>query len=62
MKEKIMDAIKFCLLTYMMTNGFFLMYAFVWQMFGLNLTDLTMFILYGVAILSEFGYVKWVSR
>lgn len=60
MKEKIIGLVKLFLLVFMMTMGFFLTYSLIWCAFGLDLTNLTMWIIFALACLSEFGYIKWI--
>lgn len=62
MKEKIVNVVKLFLLIFMMTNGFFLTYCFLWYTLGLDITTWAMWVLYALAGLSEFGYIKLVSN
>ena len=60
--KNIVNSIKFGLLTFMMTAGFFISYAFVaYSVMSLSLTDTALWICFGLAIVSEFLYIKWVT-
>ena len=58
----VLEAIKFYLFILMMTLGFFLVYAFIADVIGLELTNLVLWICLGLAAVSEFLYVKWISN
>lgn len=60
MKDRIIDTIKFFLLLYTMSMGFFLTYAFLFALIGFELTNSLMWISVGLALLSELAYVHWV--
>ena len=57
-----LEAIKFHLFTIMMTLGFFLAYAFIADVIGLELTNLVLWICFGLAVVSEVLYIKWISN
>ena len=53
------NGIKFGLLAFMMTAGFFLCYAFIWySIMNGQLTDLALWICFGLAVVSEFLYIS----
>ena len=61
MKDKIINGLKFFLLTFMMIMGFYLTYGLIWSLIGLQLTE---WVLAGMAVLSMISeglYIKWVS-
>ena len=56
------NGLKFSLLTFMMTAGFFLCYAFVaYSIMNQQLTDSVLWLCFGLAVVSEFLYIKWVT-
>ena len=56
------NGVKFGLLTFMMTAGFFLCYTFVvYSIMSQQLTDLVLWLCFGLAVVSEFLYIKWVT-
>lgn len=57
-----LEAIKFALFTIMMTLGFYLAYAFIANAFSIELTNLVLWICFGLAAVSEFLYIKWISN
>ena len=60
--NNIVNGIKFGLLTFMMTAGFFISYAFVaYSIMSLSPTDTALWICFGLAIISEILYIKWVT-
>ena len=60
--KNIVNGIKFFLLTFMMTAGFFLSYTFVaYSIMNHQLTDTVQWICFGLAVVSEFLYIKWVT-
>lgn len=61
-KENIANFIKLFLLVYMMVNGFFITYSFVWAAFGLPITKWALALLYALAGLSEYGYYRWIRE
>lgn len=60
MKETIINAIKLFLMLFTMTLGFLLLYSFAWCALGFELTDVTLWILLAVSLMSVFTYVKWI--
>ena len=58
----VLEAIKFALFTLMMTLGFYLTYAFIANAVSIELTNLVMWICFGLAVVSEFWYIKWISN
>lgn len=61
MKNKIINALKLFLLMVMMTLGFMFSYMAVWNLVA-ELTDVSVVACAVLAILSEFGYIWWVSE
>lgn len=61
-KENIVNFIKMFLLFFMMINGFFITYSFVWFYVGLPLTNWTIALLYVIAALTEYGYYRWIRE
>lgn len=62
MKKNIVNAVKVLLLLFMMTNGFFLTYAFIWRGVGLPLTGVVLALLYVLACITECGYCAWLKE
>ncbi len=62
MKEKIVNIIKLFLLVFIMIQGFFISYAFVWFAVGLPQENWALWLLYALAALSECGYIKWIKE
>lgn len=62
MKEKIANGIKFFLFTFMMINGFFFTYMFTWFAVGLPQENWAVWLTWVLALLSEYGYVKWITE
>lgn len=60
-KENIGNICKLFLLFFMMTEGFWISYCFVWYWVGLPLTNWALWLLLGIAALSEYGYYRWIS-
>ena len=61
-KEYIVNIIKLVLLIFMMVNGFFMSYAFIWFAVGLPQTNWAIGILYALACISEYGYYRWLAE
>ena len=61
MKEKIDSFMRLFVLCFAMIMGLFFTYAIVWVAIGLPLTSWAFALLIALALLSEFGYIKWVS-
>ena len=59
-KENILDAIKAFLLLFMMVQGFFFTYALIWYGIGLPQTKWALGLLYAIALLTEYGYYRWL--
>jgi hypothetical protein len=62
MNDKIIDFIKFFLLLFTMVMGFFFIYAFVWFAIGLPITQWTTVLLIALAMLSVYGYYRWIEE
>ena len=52
---------KIFLLLFMMTMGFAFTYMLAWIALGWPQTDWAVFVIFGLAVLSEFGYYQWVK-
>lgn len=61
-KENLSNAIKFILLTWLMTLGWWLSFALVWFPIGLPQTDWALGLLLGLSIVCEVFYIKWISN
>ena len=61
-KDKIVNAIKFWLLTWMMFAGFWISYVFIWYALGLPIVNWALWILIALAFVSELLYLKWISN
>lgn len=62
MKDKIINFLKFFLLIFVMTMGFFLIYGLAWFAIGLPQTDWAIYSLFALAGLSEYGYYRWIRE
>lgn len=62
MKDKISNFLKVFLLFTAMTLGFYLIYCFIWWSIGFPLVDWSMWLLCGLAGLTEFGYYLWIRE
>lgn len=62
MKDKIINGVKFFLLTFMMIMGFYFTYSLIWYSIDLQLTQLVLVIITVVSMISEALYIKWVSE
>ena len=65
MKEKIsafLEYLKFFIMVFTMTLGFFITYAFVLVATDLPVGDWTFVILMVLSILSEVGFIMWCKR
>lgn len=62
LKENISNAIKFILFSLLMIEGWWLSYALIWFVIGLPLVDWAFGLLFGLAIVSELLYIKWISN
>lgn len=60
MKEKISNFLKVFLLFTAMTFGFYFIYCFIWWSIGFPLVDWSMWLLGGLAGITEFGYYLWL--
>lgn len=61
-KEEIVNALKFTILTTTMTVGFFVIYIMIWTAVGLSDANWAMWILFLSALLSEWLFIKWLSN
>lgn len=61
-KEEIINALKFTILTTTMTMGFFVIYIMIWTAVGLPGANWAMWILFLSALLSEWLFIKWLSN
>lgn len=61
-KDRIVNAIKFYLLTWMMSMGFWISYVFIWYALGLPIVNWGMWILLALAFASEWLYIKWLQN
>ena len=62
MKDDIKNGIKYFLLTFMMSCGFFTIYSFIWFAVGLPQTNWALLLMWVLACVTEWGYVEWVKR
>lgn len=62
MRDNIINFLKLFVLLFSMTMGFYLIYAFIWFIVGLPLTNLALWLLLAVAGLTEYGYYRWVRE
>lgn len=65
MKEKItalLNWLKVFVLLFSMTMGFYFIYAFIWYIVGLPLTNWALWLLVGIAGLTEYGYYRWIRE
>lgn len=62
MKDNIINFLKVFLLVFSMTMGFYLIYAYIWFIVGLPLTNWAMWLLSAVAGLTEYGYYRWIRE
>ena len=53
--------IKSFLTLFMMTMGFFISYAFVWDLLGFSITKNAIILLFITALISEYRYYKWMK-
>lgn len=60
-KEKITKILQFIIGSITMTAGFWLIYCLIWFALNLPTTNWALFFLSILAILSECGYLAWVS-
>ena len=60
-KEYIVNVIKCFIGVFMMTAGFWFGYAFIWFGVGLPQTDWALWICFALALLSEWGYLRWIG-
>ena len=60
-KEKADKLIKSVLTLFMMTMGFFISYAFVWDFLGFSMTKNAIILLFITALISEYRYYKWMK-
>lgn len=61
MKDKIINGLKFFLLTFMMIMGFYFTYSLIWSLIGLQLTEWVLVGMAALSMISEGLYIKWVS-
>lgn len=61
-KDKIINALKFGLLTSMMIIGFFFCYTFIVYLTGTAITNLVLWVIFAAAVISEVFYIKWISN
>lgn len=62
LKERIVGAIQLFLFVFVHFIGFWFGYAFVWFSVGLPQTFWALWVCFGIAILSESGYLWWMWR
>ena len=73
MKQKIIDRlmffksnwrsfVAFITLTFLMTLGLLTLYATVWITVGLPSSDVAMFVLSILALVSEWLFIRWVAK
>lgn len=62
LKERVTNALKFISLTVIMVMGFWLIYAIIWMGIRLPTTNWAIWILFMLALVSEYGYIKWLSN
>ena len=62
MKEKIIDYFKLLIFLVVTAVGFFTIYAITWVQVGLPINTWTSLIVFTLAGLSEWRYIKWVAR
>lgn len=60
-KEKVDISIKAVLTLFMMTLGFLISYAFIWDCLGLPFTKGAIVLLFVTACFSEYRYYKWMK-
>lgn len=62
LKEKVDISIKVVLTLFMMTLGFLISYAFVWDILGLPFTKGAIVLLFVTSCFSEYRYYKWMKE
>ena len=62
MKDNIINALKIFLFLFVMTMGFYLIYAYIWFIVGLPLSNWALLLLLAVAGLTEYGYFRWICE
>ena len=62
MKERIIGFLKVWILIIAMSMGFYLFYCSIWYAVGLPLTNWALWILVGLAALTEYGYYLWIRE
>lgn len=62
LKETIINYIKFHMLTIFMSIGLWFVYTLIWFGVGLPQTNWAMTITCFLAIVSEYLYIRWVSK
>ena len=60
-KEKADKFIKSVVTLFMMTLGFFISYAFLWDFLGFSITKNAIILLFITACFSEYRYYKWMK-
>ena len=61
-REKIEDYIKFIIFIFVTFIGFFTIYAIIWVCVRLPVNWLASLIVVVISILSEWGYISWLSN
>lgn len=61
-KERISDILKFIILTFVGSMGFWFIYMIIWFAVGLPQTNWAMWVLLALALGSEWLYVKWLEN
>ena len=61
LKEQVDISVKAVVTLFMMTLGFFISYAFVWDFLGFSITKNAIVLLFITACFSEYRYYKWMK-
>jgi hypothetical protein len=61
-KDRIVNAIKFTIFTVTGIVGFFFIYTMIWLGVRIPFADWSLWVLFALAMLSEWLFVKWLSN
>jgi hypothetical protein len=61
-KETIINYIKFHMLAILMSIGFWFVYTLIWFGVGLPQTDWALLVTLVLAFISEYIYIRWVTK
>ena len=61
-RERIENASKFILMTITMIMGMWVIYTMLWMALGFPVTRTAMYLLFAQSMISEYMYIKWLSK